>query len=56
MPETSEHATAAIAESAVLDQSTQAHLDKLYRAAVGAVGTDYYLPLLSRFEAYGRAS
>lgn len=56
MPETSEHASAATTESTVLDQSTEAHLDKLYRAAVGPIRTEYYLPLLSRFESYGRAS
>lgn len=56
MPETSEHATAASTEPTFLDQSTEGHIEKLYRAAVGVVGTDYYLPLLSRFEAYGRAS
>ncbi|MEO7941132.1 MAG: SPOR domain-containing protein [Burkholderiaceae bacterium] len=56
MPETSSHASAAFAASTVLDQSTHSHIDKLYRAAVGPIQTDYYLPLLSRFEAYGRAS
>ena len=56
MPETSRHASAATPESTVLDLSPQSHLDMLYRAALGPIRTDYYLPILSRFETYGRAS
>ena len=56
MPETSDHASAAATEPTRLDQSQRSHLDSLYRAAIGPLHADYYLPILSRFEAYGRAS
>lgn len=56
MPETSSHASAASSPTTVLDQSAQSHLESLYRAAVGPIHTDYYLPILLRFEAYGRVS
>ena len=56
MPETSDHASAVTAPTTVLDQSAERHLDNLYRAAVGPIQADYYLPILSRFETYGRAS
>lgn len=56
MPETSEHASAAITELTRLDQSQGSHLEDLYRAAIGPIHADYYLPILTRFEAFGRAS
>lgn len=55
MPETSDHASAASTEPTRLDPSQDSHLGNLYRAAVGPIGADYYLPILTRFEAYGRA-
>ena len=56
MPETHVHASAADTEPTRLDLSTGSHLDTLYRAAIGPMQADYYLPILSRFETYGRAS
>jgi cell division septation protein DedD len=56
MPETSDHASAADTVPTRLDQSQHSHLDDLYRAAIGPLQAGYYLPILSRFEAYGRAS
>jgi len=38
-----------------LDQFPEMALTALYRAAVGPIGADYYLPLLTRFEKVGRA-
>ena len=38
-----------------LDQSDQSATSGLYRAAIGLVNTDYYLPIFSRFEAADRA-
>ena len=38
-----------------LDQSDQSATSALYRAAIGLVNTDYYLPIFSRFEAADRA-
>lgn len=55
MPETSDHASAAAAEPTRLDASQDSHLESLYRAAIGPMQADYYLPILTRFEAYGRA-
>ena len=56
MPETYDHANAADTEPTRLDPSPGSHLDALYRAAIGPIRTDYYLPILTRFETYGRAS
>lgn len=56
MPESSDHASAADTIPTRLDQSQNSHLDDLYRAAIGPLQADYYLPILSRFEAYGRSS
>jgi cell division septation protein DedD len=44
------------AMATVLDQSQESHIDQLHRAAIGPVNTDYYLPILARFEAYDRGS
>ena len=38
-----------------LDQSDESATSVLYRAAIGLVNTDYYLPIFSRFEAADRA-
>lgn len=38
-----------------LDVSQDSHLESLYRAAIGPRQASYYLPILTRFEAYGRA-
>ncbi|MCZ4314419.1 SPOR domain-containing protein [Comamonadaceae bacterium G21597-S1] len=56
MPETYDHATAADTEPTRLDPSPDSHLDALYRAAIGPIRANYYLPILTRFETYGRAS
>ena len=56
MPETYDHANAADTEPTRLDPSTGSHLEALYRAAIGPIRTDYYLPILTRFETYGRPS
>jgi cell division septation protein DedD len=56
MPETPDHAPTDPSAATSLDQSTESHLETLHRAAIGPINVDYYLPILSRFEAYGRAS
>ena len=38
-----------------LDQAEGSALRALYRAAIGPINTDYYLPVFERFEAAGRA-
>jgi len=55
MPETSAIANAATCEPTRLDTSPDSHLEALYRAAIGPMRAGYYLPILTRFEAYGRA-
>ncbi len=55
MPEKSDNANPASVEPTRLDASQDSHLDTLYRAAIGPMQADYYLPILTRFEAYGRA-
>ena len=55
MPETSAIANVATCEPTRLDTSQDSHLEALYRAAIGPMRADYYLPILTRFEAYGRA-
>lgn len=45
----------ATAEPTVLDHSAQSPTGLLYRAAVGPISADYYLPLLARFETEARA-
>ena len=42
-------------EITLLDRSADSPTDLLYRAAVGPISADYYLPLLARFESAGRA-
>ena len=42
-------------EITLLDRSNDSPTDLLYRAAVGPISADYYLPLLARFEEAGRA-
>lgn len=42
-------------EITVLDRTAESPTDLLYRAAVGPISADYYLPLLARFEQAGRA-
>lgn len=42
-------------EATLLDRSDDSPTDLLYRAAVGPISADYYLPLLARFERVGRA-
>ena len=42
-------------EITALDHSNDSPTDLLYRAAVGPISADYYLPLLARFENAGRA-
>ena len=37
-----------------LDQSQEMSVTSLYRAAIGPISTDYYLPIFGRFEASGR--
>lgn len=49
-------ALSADSEVTVLDRSDDSPTDLLYRAAVGPISADYYLPLLARFEKAGRAS
>ena len=39
----------------MLDRSDESPTDLLYRAAVGPISADYYLPLFARFERTGRA-
>ncbi len=56
MPVTPDHAPNDPSGATSLDQSTESHLATLHRAAIGPINADYYLPILSRFEAYGRAS
>lgn len=56
MPETFDHAPTDPCGATSLDQSTESHLETLHRAAIGPINADYYLPLLARFDAYGRAS
>ena len=48
-------ALSAAPEVTVLDRSADSPTDLLYRAAVGPISADYYLPLLARFESAGRA-
>ena len=43
-------------EITLLDRSDDSPTSLLYRAAVGPISADYYLPLLARFESAGRAS
>jgi cell division septation protein DedD len=38
-----------------LDQAEGSAMNALYRAAIGPVNTDYYLPVFERFESAGRA-
>jgi hypothetical protein len=56
MSETIDASSHANAMVTVLDQSQESHIDQLHRAAIGPVNTDYYLPILARFEAYDRGS
>ena len=42
-------------EITLLDRSDDSPTSLLYRAAVGPISADYYLPLLARFESAGRA-
>jgi cell division septation protein DedD len=42
-------------EVTVLDRSADSPTDLLFRAAVGPISADYYLPVLARFETAGRA-
>lgn len=56
MPETFDPSSRSLAVTTVLDQSPDSHIDQLQRAAIGPVNADYYLPILSRFETYDRAS
>ncbi len=48
-------ALSAAPEVTVLDRSADSPTDLLYRAAVGPISADYYLPMLARFESAGRA-
>jgi cell division septation protein DedD len=41
-------------EITLLDRTVESPTDLLYRAAVGPISADYYLPLLARFEQAGR--
>lgn len=56
MPETPDPASEATTQPTRLDASQDSHLENLYRAAIGPMQTGYYLPILTRFETYGRAS
>lgn len=38
-----------------IDQSPQSHIERLHRAAIGPVGTDYYLPVLARLDTRDQA-
>ena len=44
-----------VPEITLLDRADESPTDLLYRAAVGPISADYYLPLLARFEQAGRA-
>lgn len=41
-------------EVTALDRADESPTDLLYRAAVGPISADYYLPMLARFESTGR--
>ena len=45
----------AVPKTIALDHSGNSPTDLLYRAAVGPISADYYLPMLARFELTGRA-
>ncbi|WP_198674892.1 SPOR domain-containing protein [Rhodoferax ferrireducens] len=47
---------AAMPDATSLDSSEESAITVLYRAAVGSVNADYYLPVFTRFEAADRAS
>lgn len=55
MPETSAPTKGDPTASTVLDKSSESHLEALHRAAIGPIHADYFLPLLARFDTYGRA-
>lgn len=56
MPETIDSSSHGLTLVTVIDPSQESHIDLLHRAAIGPVNTDYYLPILARFETYDRGS
>ncbi|HEY8908326.1 MAG TPA: sporulation protein, partial [Rhodoferax sp.] len=52
MPEPTAHA----GDTVTLDTSPSMAMTTLYGAAIGPIGSDYYLPIFERFEAVGQGT